>query len=115
MAGSSTKRFPLYAKDYELFEEVGEGVSATVYKARCIALNEIVAVKILDLEKCRNDLVRILKSLNCCHYHNKNTIHLYEALHLLVVHAGNYTQGSSYYEFNRSSEFIESALFVYRS
>lgn len=57
MAGSSTKRFPLYAKDYELFEEVGEGVSATVYRARCIALNENVAIKIMDLEKCRNDLV----------------------------------------------------------
>ncbi|KAG7589643.1 Protein kinase domain [Arabidopsis suecica] len=64
MAGSSTKRFPLYAKDYELFEEVGEGVSATVYKARCIALNEIVAVKILDLEKCRNDLETIRKEVH---------------------------------------------------
>ncbi|AEE35061.1 unnamed protein product [Arabidopsis thaliana] len=64
MAGSSTKRFPLYAKDYELFEEVGEGVSATVYRARCIALNEIVAVKILDLEKCRNDLETIRKEVH---------------------------------------------------
>ncbi|KAG2253818.1 hypothetical protein Bca52824_083954 [Brassica carinata] len=50
MAGTSTKRFPLYAKDYELYEEVGEGVSATVYRARCIALNENVAIKIMDLE-----------------------------------------------------------------
>lgn len=58
MAGSSTKRFPLYAKDYELFEEVGEGVSASVYRAKCIALNENVAIKIMDLEKCRNDLVK---------------------------------------------------------
>ncbi|XP_023644117.1 serine/threonine-protein kinase BLUS1 [Capsella rubella] len=67
MAGSSSsssKRFPLYAKDYELFEEVGEGVSATVYRARCIALNEIVAVKILDLEKCRNDLETIRKEVH---------------------------------------------------
>ncbi|XP_010415721.1 PREDICTED: serine/threonine-protein kinase BLUS1-like isoform X1 [Camelina sativa] len=67
MAGlstSSTKRFPLYAKDYELFEEVGEGVSATVFRARCIALNEIVAVKILDLEKCRNDLETIRKEVH---------------------------------------------------
>ncbi|KAL0807388.1 serine/threonine-protein kinase BLUS1-like isoform X2 [Brassica napus] len=64
MAGTSTKRFPLYAKDYELFEEVGEGVSATVYRARCIALNENVAIKIMDLEKCRNDLDTIRKEVH---------------------------------------------------
>ncbi|KAF8049606.1 hypothetical protein N665_2171s0009 [Sinapis alba] len=64
MAGSSTKRFPLYAKDYELFEEVGEGVSATVYRAKCIALNENVAIKIMDLEKCRNDLDTIRKEVH---------------------------------------------------
>lgn len=78
MAGSSTKRFPLYAKDYELFEEVGEGVSATVYRARCIALNEIVAVKILDLEKCRNDLVRIsIFFLLLILSYMKDTIYIY--------------------------------------
>ncbi|CAH2066566.1 unnamed protein product [Thlaspi arvense] len=64
MAGSSSKRFPLYAKEYELFEEVGEGVSATVYRARCIALNENVAIKIMDLEKCRNDLETIRKEVH---------------------------------------------------
>lgn len=51
------KRFPVNAKDYKLYEEVGEGVSATVYRALCIPLNEIVAIKVLDLEKCNNDLV----------------------------------------------------------
>lgn len=50
------KRFPLSAKDYKLYEEVGEGVSASVYRALCIPLNEIVAIKVLDLEKCNNDL-----------------------------------------------------------
>ncbi|KAJ4729228.1 Protein kinase [Melia azedarach] len=49
------KRFPVNAKDYKLYEEVGEGVSATVYRALCIPLNEIVAIKVLDLEKCNND------------------------------------------------------------
>lgn len=53
----SDKRFPLDAKDYKLYEEVGEGVSASVYRALCIPLNEIVAIKVLDLEKCNNDLV----------------------------------------------------------
>ncbi|XP_027359541.1 serine/threonine-protein kinase BLUS1 isoform X4 [Abrus precatorius] len=50
------KRFPLRAEDYNLYEEVGEGVSASVYRALCIPLNEIVAIKVLDLEKCNNDL-----------------------------------------------------------
>lgn len=51
------KRFPLSAEDYKLYEEVGEGVSASVYRALCVPLNEIVAIKVLDLEKCNNDLV----------------------------------------------------------
>ncbi|CAN1322050.1 Serine/threonine-protein kinase fray2 [Linum perenne] len=50
------KRYPLSASDYELYEEVGEGVSASVYRALCVPLNEIVAIKVLDLEKCNNDL-----------------------------------------------------------
>ncbi|KAK9277605.1 hypothetical protein L1049_007150 [Liquidambar formosana] len=52
----STKRFPANSKDYKLYEEVGEGVSANVFRALCIPLNEIVAIKVLDLEKCNNDL-----------------------------------------------------------
>ncbi|XP_019442560.1 PREDICTED: serine/threonine-protein kinase BLUS1-like isoform X1 [Lupinus angustifolius] len=56
MEHASEKRFPLHAKDYELYEEVGEGVSASVYRALCIPLNETVAIKVLDLEKCNNDL-----------------------------------------------------------
>lgn len=62
MANSSTKRFPVDPKDYELYEEVGEGVSATVYRALCIPLNEVVAIKVLDLERCRNDLVALSHS-----------------------------------------------------
>ncbi|CAH8315794.1 unnamed protein product [Eruca vesicaria subsp. sativa] len=52
----SEKKFPLNAKDYKLHEEIGDGVSATVYRALCIPLNEVVAIKVLDLEKCNNDL-----------------------------------------------------------
>ncbi|CAF2347071.1 unnamed protein product [Brassica rapa subsp. narinosa] len=52
----SEKKFPLNAKDYKLQEEIGDGVSATVHKALCIPLNEVVAIKVLDLEKCNNDL-----------------------------------------------------------
>ena len=54
------RRYPVNAKDYKLYEEVGEGVSATVYRALCIPLNEIVAIKVLDLEKCNNDLVSMV-------------------------------------------------------
>ncbi|KAL0331965.1 UNVERIFIED_CONTAM: Serine/threonine-protein kinase fray2 [Sesamum calycinum] len=56
MEQASEKKYPLTAKDYELYEEVGEGVSATVYRALCVPLKEIVAIKVLDLEKCNNDL-----------------------------------------------------------
>ncbi len=42
----------IIGKRYELLEEIGKGGMAYVYKARCILLNRIVAVKILrdDLE-----------------------------------------------------------------
>lgn len=53
----SEKKFPVNAADYKLYEEIGEGVSATVHRALCVPLNEIVAIKVLDLEKCNNDLV----------------------------------------------------------
>ncbi|XP_030447639.1 uncharacterized protein LOC115670483 isoform X2 [Syzygium oleosum] len=56
MEQAPEKKFPVDAKDYKLYEEVGEGVSATVSRALCIPLNETVAVKVLDLEKCNNDL-----------------------------------------------------------
>ncbi|KAL3833155.1 hypothetical protein ACJIZ3_007891 [Penstemon smallii] len=56
MAQASEKKFPLTAKDYKLYEEIGEGVSATVFRALCVPLNEVVAIKVLDLEKCNNDL-----------------------------------------------------------
>ncbi|KAG5408474.1 hypothetical protein IGI04_004793 [Brassica rapa subsp. trilocularis] len=56
MESGSEKKFPLNAKDYKLHEEIGDGVSATVYRALCIPLNEVVAIKVLDLEKCNNDL-----------------------------------------------------------
>lgn len=56
MTQLSEKKFPVDAKDYKLYEEVGEGVSASVYRALCVPLNEIVAIKVLDLEKCNNDL-----------------------------------------------------------
>eukprot|EP00250_Pteridium_aquilinum_P013067 c21110_g1_i2 orf=737-2788(-) len=50
------KKFPVLPSYYTLLEEVGQGASAVVYKAKCIPLNEIVAIKVLDLDRCNNSL-----------------------------------------------------------
>lgn len=54
---SLRKSYPTHASDYELKEEIGQGATATCWKAKCLPLNEIVAVKCLDLEKCNSSLV----------------------------------------------------------
>lgn len=64
MTSSSGTKFPLDAKDYELLERIGDGV----YRARCILLDEIVAIKIWNLEKCTKDLVRIFIFVLICSY-----------------------------------------------
>ncbi|XP_072995790.1 serine/threonine-protein kinase BLUS1-like [Typha latifolia] len=55
------KKYPIRAEDYEVYEIVGQGVSASVYQALCIPFDEIVAIKILDLEKTSSDLSRITR------------------------------------------------------
>ncbi|XP_073011117.1 uncharacterized protein [Typha latifolia] len=55
------KKYPIRAEDYELYEMVGQGVSASVYRARCVPFNEVVAIKILDFEKNNSDLNRITR------------------------------------------------------
>ncbi|XP_050372792.1 uncharacterized protein LOC126790550 isoform X2 [Argentina anserina] len=57
------KKFSLNHKDYTLYEEVGQGVSATVYRALCIPLDETVAIKVIDLEKCNNDMDMIRREV----------------------------------------------------
>jgi len=52
----SSRRFPTDPNEYKLYEEIGDGVSATVYRALCVPLDILVAIKVLDLEKCNNDL-----------------------------------------------------------
>ncbi|XP_022152166.1 serine/threonine-protein kinase BLUS1-like isoform X2 [Momordica charantia] len=64
MGSAPAKKYPANSKDYKLYEEVGEGVSATVYRALCVPLNEIVAVKVLDLERCNNDLEGTRREVN---------------------------------------------------
>ncbi|XP_073056338.1 uncharacterized protein [Primulina eburnea] len=50
------KKYPIGAEHYLLFEEIGNGVSASVHRALCNTLNEIVAIKILDFERANCDL-----------------------------------------------------------
>ncbi|KAG9136404.1 hypothetical protein Leryth_024461 [Lithospermum erythrorhizon] len=56
MSRGSERKYSVNADDYQLYEEIGDGVSATVFRALYVPLNEIVAIKVLDLEKCNNDL-----------------------------------------------------------
>ncbi|KAI5065276.1 hypothetical protein GOP47_0019971 [Adiantum capillus-veneris] len=50
------RKYPLISSMYTLMEEVGQGASAVVYKAKCIPFNEIVAIKVLDMDRCNNSL-----------------------------------------------------------
>ncbi|KAK8918463.1 Mitogen-activated protein kinase kinase kinase ANP1 [Platanthera zijinensis] len=53
------KKYPIRPDDYELYEMVGQGASASVHRALCVPLNDIVAIKILDFERHNSDLSRI--------------------------------------------------------
>ncbi|KAL0441782.1 UNVERIFIED_CONTAM: Serine/threonine-protein kinase fray2 [Sesamum radiatum] len=53
------KKYPIGAEHYTMYEEVGTGVSASVHRALCNPLNEIVAIKILDFERNNSDLNNI--------------------------------------------------------
>ncbi|PSC70697.1 serine threonine-kinase 4-like isoform X1 [Micractinium conductrix] len=53
--------YPTAADNYDLVEECGRGVSATVYRAICKPFNEEVAVKLLDLENMNCSLDEIVR------------------------------------------------------
>ncbi|CAL1399946.1 unnamed protein product [Linum trigynum] len=57
------KKYPIGREHYELYEEIGQGVSATVRRAKCIPFGEIVAIKILDFERDNVDLVNISREV----------------------------------------------------
>ncbi|KAK4764810.1 hypothetical protein SAY86_025900 [Trapa natans] len=50
------RKYPIGPEHYTLYEEIGQGVSATVHRALCVPLNEVVAIKILDFERDNCDL-----------------------------------------------------------
>ncbi|GFZ17272.1 protein kinase superfamily protein [Actinidia rufa] len=53
------KKYPIGPEHYTLLEEVGQGVSASVHRALCVPLDEVVAIKILDFERDNCDLNNI--------------------------------------------------------
>ncbi|KAJ7952201.1 Kinase [Quillaja saponaria] len=53
--GSNQRTYSANPSDYKLLEEVGYGASATVYRAIYLPLNEVVAVKCLDLDRCNSN------------------------------------------------------------
>ncbi|TVU27934.1 hypothetical protein EJB05_19437 [Eragrostis curvula] len=59
--GAEKRKYPIRWEDYELYEEVGQGVSAVVYRSLCKPLDEIVAVKVLDFERTNSDLNNIMR------------------------------------------------------
>ncbi|OWM69542.1 hypothetical protein CDL15_Pgr014003 [Punica granatum] len=55
------RKYPIGPEHYTLYEEVGQGVSASVHRALCIPFNEVVAIKILDFERDNCDLNSICR------------------------------------------------------
>ncbi|GMI85364.1 hypothetical protein like AT4G24100 [Hibiscus trionum] len=52
--GESQRIYSANPADYKLLEEIGNGASATVYRAIYLPLDDVLAVKCLDLDRCNN-------------------------------------------------------------
>jgi len=73
-----TKYYPPDAEQYELLEEVGKGVSATVYLVWCKTAQEHVAIKALNLEALNSPLEDImLETRTMKAYRNEHLLPLY--------------------------------------
>lgn len=76
---ASRRDYPTDADAYELLEECGRGVSATVWMARCKPYDEIVAVKHMDLEAVNcslDDIVREAQTMRLLHHPNVLPLHV---------------------------------------
>lgn len=72
------KDFPTVASAYEILDDCGRGVSATVHRARCIPTGEIVAVKLMNLESMNCDLDEIIHEAQTMRmYNHPNILPLY--------------------------------------
>ncbi|XP_019149707.1 PREDICTED: serine/threonine-protein kinase BLUS1-like isoform X3 [Ipomoea nil] len=70
---SGQKSYSLNPDDYKLLEEVGYGASATVYRAIYLPLNDVIAVKCLDLDRCNSnldDIRREAQTMSLIHHPN---------------------------------------------
>lgn len=78
--------FPTDADAYELLEDCGRGVSATVWRAVCTELNEEVAVKLLDMENMNCSLEEIVREAQTMRQLNHINV---LPLHCSFVHKQN--------------------------
>lgn len=86
LLGLGRREYPVSADEYELLEEAGRGVSATVWKARVKATGEDVAVKLLDLENLNCSLEEIIREAQTMRQqHHGNVL----PLHCSFVHQQN--------------------------
>ncbi|KAK9806028.1 hypothetical protein WJX73_007033 [Symbiochloris irregularis] len=55
------REYPTRPDSYELLDECGRGVSATVWRAHCKTYDDVVAVKLMDLENVNSSLDEIIR------------------------------------------------------
>ncbi|KAJ8632208.1 hypothetical protein MRB53_025544 [Persea americana] len=72
--------YPVERGAYKLLSEIGNGVSAVVYKAQCLPLNStVVAIKVIDLDRSRpnllDDVRRETKAMSLLSHPNILTAH----------------------------------------
>ncbi|KAG1667649.1 hypothetical protein FOA52_004676 [Chlamydomonas sp. UWO 241] len=72
------RAYPTNAGAYEMLEECGRGVSATVFRAIVKETGEVVAVKKMNLENVQNSLDEIVHEAQLMkNYHHPNVLPLY--------------------------------------
>ncbi|KAF8057272.1 OXSR1 [Scenedesmus sp. PABB004] len=77
-APTSSREYPADPSSYELMEDIGRGVSATVHRALCLASDEIVAVKKMNLERVSMTLEEIIHEAQTMKsYHHANVLPLF--------------------------------------
>lgn len=80
---SSFKEYPADASAYDLLEDCGRGVSATVHRALCKPFDEIVAIKKLNLESLNCNLEEIIHEAQTMKSYNHPAV---LSLHTSFVH-----------------------------
>ncbi|MEW5303120.1 MAG: hypothetical protein WDW36_005843 [Sanguina aurantia] len=72
------KDWPLDPNSYDLLDDCGRGVSATVHRSLCKPLNEIIAIKKMNLESMNCDLDEIIHEAQTMRqYSHPNVLPLY--------------------------------------